>query len=119
MSRISDLEGSYERQEQALMKELQKTYQTESTLLFAQMKRRFEDETLKQNRVLKDELAVCFCLYYIRFRFVFISSQKLEAKWKKQIVQSVQQLSEKEKDAVIASFREEVWEPFVGLVFHL
>lgn len=60
MSDKKDSESSFLQQEQSLLKELEKTYANESALMFGQIKRRFEDEVLKQNRVLKDEFRVYF-----------------------------------------------------------
>ena len=53
-------ENEYLDNERISEKELEKQYQTEGTLLFGRMKRFFEDETLKRNRILNQEIEACF-----------------------------------------------------------
>ena len=54
----SNSNPDYYLEEERLLQEMKKQFERETTLLFAQIKRRCEDDTLKENKKLSEELSV-------------------------------------------------------------
>ena len=57
----SDGSSTFLMEENKLALELEKQFERESTFLFEQLKRKLEDDILKDNKQLSETISVCFC----------------------------------------------------------